>query len=126
MTSVFNLTAMANLTQNEVPNYLFKFKFEDDFDIQHAVKVVAGLWYHMCASIVIYLVVIFGIQYWMCNREPFKLRRLLLAWNLMLAVFSIFGALRSYPEFFHGIANFGFQHTICNPRFVKKSRHWKV
>ena len=104
------------MAQNEHPEYLFMFKFEHDFDPQHAVQAIKELWYPMLASACIYLVVIFGIQHWMSTREPFKLRWLLFAWNLVLAVFSIIGTLRCYANVFHSITNFGLQYSICSNR----------
>ena len=111
-----NFAGMDNLTQNEYPEYSFMFKFEHDFNAQHAAQVITDLWYPILASACIYLVVIFGIQHWMSTREPFKLRWLLFAWNLVLAVFSIIGTLRFYPNVFHSITNFGLQYSICSYR----------
>ncbi|CAL8091568.1 unnamed protein product [Orchesella dallaii] len=46
----------------------------------------------------IYLSAIFGIQLLMKNRPPFSLRNVLTGWNFFLAVFSLLGAMRTFPE----------------------------
>ena len=51
-----------------------------------------------------------------CCREPFHLRRPLMAWNLVLAVFSILGAARTLPEFIFTFSTHGIYHSLCVPR----------
>ncbi|CAF4904346.1 unnamed protein product [Pieris macdunnoughi] len=46
----------------------------------------------------------------------FELRRTLIVWNTGLALFSIMGACRTFPEFFHVLKNHGLYHSICVPR----------
>jgi len=60
-----------------------------------------------------YIVLIFLGQEWMRNREPFKLRKVLVAWNLMLAAFSIFGFLRTVPELMYINTTHGVHFSIC-------------
>ena len=80
----------------------------------------------------LYLLLIFGGQHLMadrqhirdtgarvnarCCREPFHLRRPLMAWNLVLAVFSILGAARTLPEFIFTFRTHGIYHSLCVPR----------
>lgn len=62
----------------------------------------------------IYIVAVFGGKAFMKNRQKFDLRRELVAWNFVLAAFSIMGTIRVWPEFIHTIKKHGFGHTICN------------
>lgn len=57
----------------------------------------------------------------MANRKPFKLRKVLLFWNLGLAAFSIMGTLRGLEEFFYVYKNFGFRFTICDSSGLAES-----
>lgn len=64
---------------------------------------------------VLYLLTIFGIQAWMKDRPPFKLRTPLILWNWGLGLFSIFGFYRIGQEFanlvFH--QEHGLHKSIC-------------
>lgn len=62
----------------------------------------------------IYIVAVFGGKAYMKNREKFDLRRGLVAWNLVLAAFSLMGSIRVWPEFYYTIKNNGIGHSICN------------
>lgn len=46
----------------------------------------------------------------------FQLRGPLIAWNTMLAVFSVMGALRTAPELIHVLRHYGLFHSVCVPR----------
>jgi len=62
---------------------------------------------------VAYICVIFLLQAWMKNRPAYKLRKPLVVWNIMLAVFSIFGFLRTAPEIIYINMEYGFHLIIC-------------
>lgn len=50
----------------------------------------------------------------MADRKPFKLRKALILWNLSLATYSIYAALRGIDEFIYSYKNFGFHYTACD------------
>ena len=58
--------------------------------------------------------------YTLCNilfyREPYSLRIPLALWSFSLAIFSIIGTLRTWPEFLHSFGNKGLHYTVCDPR----------
>merc|ERR1719431_867487 len=58
----------------------------------------------------------------MANRSPFQLRGPLTAGNILLAVFSIMGAARTLPEFWHTFSTQGFYHSLCVPSFIVRDR----
>ena len=99
------------------PNYSYVFKFEEDFDHVEVKEKVEEYWVGVClyASLV-YLIIIFGGQYWMSSRPRFEMRRVLFAWNSMLALFSIVGACRTVPEFLHVLTTKGTYHSMCSSR----------
>jgi elongation of very long chain fatty acids protein 6 len=53
-------------------------------------------------------------QIYMKNKPRFELRLWLAAWNTLLAVFSIFGAMRVLPELIYVIYRHGIKYSICN------------
>ena len=63
---------------------------------------------------ILYVIVVFGTQFFMRNRAPFSLYYPLNAWNFFLAVFSIVGTIKLTPQFLGTISNKGFIHSYCN------------
>ena len=53
-------------------------------------------------------------QIYMKNKPKFELRLWLAAWNMLLAAFSIFGAMRVLPELIYVIYRHGIKYSICN------------
>lgn len=73
-----------------------------------------------------YLSAIYLGQIYMKNREPFKLRTPLLIWNSALAIFSIVGFMRVFPEMVHTLNKYGFVGSACKPtyQFSKPACLW--
>jgi elongation of very long chain fatty acids protein 6 len=55
-----------------------------------------------------------GGQMYMKNKPKFDLRLWLAAWSGLLAIFSIFGAVRVLPELIYVIYRHGIKYSICN------------
>ncbi|XP_023221189.1 very long chain fatty acid elongase 6-like [Centruroides vittatus] len=104
------------------PNYSIIFDFEKDFDQRLKREWMVNHWHQAFYYVAIYMFLVFGGQAYMQLRPPFQLRRLLTAWNVFLAVFSIFGALRTLPEFLHVLREFGFTYSVCNPSFIEETK----
>ncbi|XP_056636835.1 elongation of very long chain fatty acids protein 6-like [Diorhabda sublineata] len=104
------------------PNYTYLFNFESDFIHKKTLKWMEENWTSSFYYVGLYVFVIFGGRYWMQNRPKFELRTLLVAWNLMLATFSIMGACRTLPEFTHILTHHGLYHSICIPSFVEQDK----
>jgi len=49
----------------------------------------------------------------MKDRKPYDLRAPLVLWNLLLAIFSLVGALRTAPHLLLLLWDFGFEYTVC-------------
>merc|ERR1719348_2801856 len=58
----------------------------------------------------------------MSTRPRFEMRGALILWNATLGVFSIMGALRTWPEFLHVLSEHGIHHSLCIPSFIEKDR----
>lgn len=109
-------------TNPSSPNYSIIFDFEKDFDQRLKREWMVNHWHQAFYYVAIYMFLVFGGQAYMQLRPPFQLRRLLTAWNVFLAVFSIFGALRTLPEFLHVLREFGFTYSVCNPSFIEETK----
>jgi len=104
-------------------NYSYMFNFEQEFEHSVVRVWMEENWRPVCAwASGIYLLLIFGGQLIMTNRQPFQLRGPLVAWNIMLAVFSITGAARTFPEFIYTFSTQGFHHSLCVPSFIERDR----
>ena len=64
---------------------------ESRFDIQRSVQFMSERWRISLYVSAVYLVFVLAGRTWMRQREPYRLRRALVAWNTGLAVFSIVG-----------------------------------
>lgn len=106
------------------PDYLaiskWTLSFEENFDVQRRVEWLNEN-FHLpfLFGIVFYLSGLYFGQKIMANREPIKAKTVLILWNSGLAIFSILGFARVFPEFFYTFNKYGFQYTICNNSFLQ-------
>lgn len=71
-------------------------------------------WHFCMIAGMVYVFAIFTLKAYMSSRKPFVLNRELFLWNAALGVFSIFGFIRTAPEFLHILSGEnGFYRTIC-------------
>jgi hypothetical protein len=98
------------------------FKFEEEFDPVQKLSWMEANWLTACYWISLYLFLIYTGQHVMSTRPAFKLRIPLIVWNVALAVFSIIGSIRTLPEMFYGISNFGFDYTVCDSSYMEPNR----
>lgn len=110
-----NFWVTANL-----PNYSYIFNFERNFDQREHRNWMIKNWYQAFYFVGVYMVLVFGGQVYMQSRPRYDLRRILAAWNVFLAVFSIIGAIRTLPEMIHVLRKYGFQYSVCNPSFIEQ------
>lgn len=102
------------------PSYSLTFSFEENFDVPKSLE-----WFHANAhvpfimGIGVYLSVLYFGQKIMANKEPIKARTVLILWNTGLAVFSILGFARVFPEFLYTLTKFGFHYSICNNSYLQ-------
>ncbi|XP_050502354.1 elongation of very long chain fatty acids protein 6-like [Diabrotica virgifera virgifera] len=113
---------MKEYTQVTMPNYSYMFNFESDFIHQKSRTWMQDNWTSGFWAVGVYMVLIFGGQYFMQNRPRFELRGLLIIWNTLLATFSIMGAFRTLPEFIHTLTHHGLYHSVCIPSFIENDR----
>lgn len=109
------------------PNYSFEFPFERTFHYTEKRQWMQENWHSAFYWIGIYMVLVFGGRAYMSQRPAFKLKPLLITWNIGLATFSILGALRTLPEMVHVLRYFGFYHSVCNPSYneiTRVSSYW--
>lgn len=101
-----------NLTE---AGYITIAEYERNFDLTYWRNVFGnGYWMASVYISAIYVACVFGGMFLMRNRQPFKLNALLTAWNVGLAVMSVWAFSRCIPEFVHILTgNNGFHNSIC-------------
>lgn len=98
-----------------LPNYSFVASFEQNFDYPAAQQWMEKNWTISCYAAVIYVVVIFGIQFLMRNRKAFDLRKSLSLWSFSLSAFSTIGAYRTMKDLITTLRYDGLYNTLCVP-----------
>jgi hypothetical protein len=117
---------MTNTTAFETARYYVELQWLERFhDWRRADRWMADHYEVPAAFCVGYLVVIFVLQRAMRDRKPFDLSGPLFWWNLVLAAFSIFGAIATVPyilqEVLHGAgasADMCLYYTEVLPSFL--------
>ena len=104
-----------------IPNSFF---FED-FILRHSEFIHRSLskWYFSFYISIAYLVAIVAMKRFMLNREPYRMKGLLIAWNAFLAVFSIMGTVRCLPEFTHVLTNHGLKYSYSQSTYYYVSNY---
>ena len=95
----------------------FEKKFFDDEFVDPGKARFRKYWPIVFVYFFVYIVAIFSGLLFMKYREKFDMRNLI-AWNLVLALFSILGAIRLWPEFIAAIYRDGIEHNICTNDFT--------
>ncbi len=101
-----------------MPNYTYTFNFESEFQYAEKHEWMVKNWKTCFYYVGIYMILIFSGKHYMQSRPRFVLRTPLVLWNVFLAGFSIFGASRTLPELLHVVTTYGFQHSVCVPRYA--------
>ncbi|XP_063611761.1 very long chain fatty acid elongase 6-like isoform X1 [Penaeus indicus] len=94
-------------------SYSYTFNFEEEFEVKDYTGWMRVNWWHSIIWTSMYVFFIFAGQRYMQNRHRFELRSYLVVWNILLAVFSTMGALRTVPEMFHILKDYGFSFSTC-------------
>ena len=99
-------------------NYSFEFHFEkvwqNTVELRREFVWLYGGWHIPILYSIIYVSLVFLGQRIMKNREKFHIYRSLIAWNILLACFSILGTIRTMPTFLSRIFKHGLDYSICD------------
>ncbi|KAI6186702.1 Elongation of very long chain fatty acids protein [Aphelenchoides besseyi] len=105
--------------------HAFAFPFEQGIPDDTVTQWLIDYWPHTITVSAVYLTLVYCVQRLMRSRKPFELRRPLILWNGVLAIFSILGAIRTSEEFFYTLLNRGFYTSICySMDTTSVNAHW--
>ena len=104
------------------------FPFEEDFDHRPWVKIMETHWKDSIYFSIVYVIVIFGLQWYMKDRPKWDLRRPLVLWSLVLAIFSNVCAFRLWQEIFLYKNMYGWRATMCEavPGYSGVNGFWSL
>lgn len=95
------------------------FEFEKKYDPIPVLEWMRAHPIFPMVAVVVYVVLIFGGQYAMRNKEPWNLRGLMALWNLSLSVFSWIGMSRTLPQLAHNLYHASLRDNLClDPRIT--------
>ncbi|KAM9324149.1 very long chain fatty acid elongase 3 [Gastrophryne carolinensis] len=105
---------------------LQEYDFEKQFNVQEAIEWMQENWSKSFFFSLLYAAVVFGGQHVMRERKRFELRRPLVLWSFMLAIFSIIGAIRTGWYMINVLLASGFKQSVCDRGFYNGpvSKFW--
>ena len=93
--------------------FFFERKFFNPKFVNERRRWINENWYYSIVIAFIYISCVHGCQYLMRNREKFHLYRSLVAWNFIMAGFSILGTVRFVPYFWRTLTEKGLVYSVC-------------
>jgi len=112
------MAVLQTFPQDELYNYTFMLPLEDQYAAIPSMLWMQANWHHSLTLSLIYVLFISIGQKLMAKRPAFDLEQPMFLWNAGLAIFSIMGAIRMSPEFYHVLFNQGFQYSICTAGYA--------
>jgi len=106
---------MSAAGSSPAPSFL-SVSFRQPFDYAAARQYTASVQGPAIWFTAAYVVVIFGIQWWMRERKPYQLTTSLRLWNLWLALFSIAGSLVTSYGLYAEMSKYGLVSTYTRSR----------
>jgi elongation of very long chain fatty acids protein 6 len=93
----------------------FYFDFEKNYDVLPVLDGMARNNYKIpIATVAVYLALCYFGRIYMKEKMPQELRGALAAWNLILAIFSTYGVVRTVPHFLYKLSIMTFEESVCD------------
>jgi len=92
---------------------LYPSQWEQDFEGGPLLRFCRNQWWVSYFFSTLYLIGLWKGTSMMKDREAFGLKPVLALWNLLLAVFSFVGVVRTGPHLLTLLKDFGFNYTVC-------------
>lgn len=95
------------------------FEFEKTMNADDLLNFVKNNFMLSVWSSAVYVIVIFGGQWIMERKDRFGLSSALALWSGMLAIFSVVGTVRMWPEIIHVLRYEGFYQSACTAGYME-------
>lgn len=93
---------------------------EEGFNHTTAINFMRGIWHYSFYISAFYVISIFAIRRFMQDRPKYNLRGPLMAWSLLLALFSLCGFSISGICLFSHLLQHGWKRSVCDPVIVER------
>ena len=122
ITPMFDLKPTNTTLYSNNETYPHIFGFERLFDSKEYVDSLMN-WMNINWSLsikfsLVYIILVFAGKSYMQNRPRYELRLPLIIWNILLAVFSIIGTIRVWPDFLFTIRKHGIVQSVCDNSYA--------
>ena len=87
-------------------------------NIEDLIYYLDTYWWFSIVASFLYVIVIFGGRQLMKSYNKFNLTYPLVVWNLMLAVFSMIGTIRLFPNLHYALTHLGFHDSVCSAEWA--------
>ena len=120
MFSLKLLNVNANMSSSNPSTHIYThmFQFEEIFESKKFVHActewMQNNWILSVICSILYIILIFTGKLYMHDKPRFELRLPLILWNVCLAIFSLLGTIRVWPEFIYTFNTHGFVYTVCD------------
>lgn len=108
----------SSINSNAIHVYSYIFDFESYFESKSYVDSwqlwMKDNWKISIICSIVYIGLVFLGKSLMHNRQKFEIRLPLILWNIFLALFSIIGTVRMWPDFIYSLSQHGYVYTVCN------------
>jgi len=122
ITPMFDLKPTNTTLYSNNETYPHIFGFERLFDSKEYVDSLMNWmntnWTLSIKYSLVYIILVFAGKSYMQNRPRYELRLPLIIWNIILAVFSIIGTIRVWPDFVYTIRKHGIVHSVCDNSYA--------
>ena len=95
-----------------LPNCSMNEKFEKQFNYIKSPKWMINNRHTAFYWIALYMILVFGGQSFMANRQKYKLKLLLIVWDLLLGVFSTICMIKISPELSNVLTYSDFSNSV--------------
>lgn len=118
---MFDIKPINKLLNNN-ETYTHTYSYESLFDDKQYVDAW-GQWFKENWQLSVflslaYIVLVFSGKMYMKDRPKYELRSFLIVWNIFLAVFSITGTIRVWPEFIQSLTRNGLSYSVCDNSYA--------
>ncbi len=111
-----------NETLNINKIYTNSFSYESLFEEKENVDALSQWmkenWQLSILFSLLYIFLVFSGKVYMQNKPKYELRPFLIVWNIFLAIFSIFGTIRVWPEFLYTLTVRGMNFSVCDSSYA--------
>lgn len=112
------LRSNTSATIEVLNGFMSGFQWEKDFQGSPLSALCRRWWWASFVASSLYLLGLWLSPWMMKDRTAFDLKSALAGWNLFLAVFSFFGAVRTAPHLVMLLYYYGFDYTVCRAALV--------